>query len=57
MTKKSHGTNTYCIGVENGIWAKETCREAEDSFNGLRRESVLDRHVSVYGWTGQLQSN
>ena len=28
------------IGVENAIWAKKPCREAKDSFHGLKRKSA-----------------
>ena len=55
MTKKSHGTNTYCIGVENGIWVKETCREVKDFFNGLKREYALDGRASVH-WMDRATS-
>ena len=34
-TKKS-------IGAENALWAKKPCQEAEEMFNGLKRESATD---------------
>ena len=33
---------TKDIGVDFALWAKKLCQKAEESFNGLKRESATD---------------
>ena len=33
---------TKDLGVDFALWAKKLCQEAEESFNGLKRESATD---------------
>ena len=33
---------TKDIGVDFALWVKKLCQEAEESFNGLKRESATD---------------